>query len=100
MRCANSSFAVEVPFSCSASHHQRSRTHEARPEAANEIRQPSDSGLGADEQIQIEDKKWLDRANFAGLVTDDEISVVELLVDCILDEFIIAAVLCLGAESI
>ena len=57
--------AVEVTFARGTSHHQRARAHEARPQAANEIRQPSESRFGADQQIQIEDKERLDGANLA-----------------------------------
>src|SRR5665213_1697646 len=89
-----------MPFTCRASHHQRACTHEARPQATNDSRQPLDSGFGADEQIQVETEKRLDGANLALQVPDNEIPKVELLVDCVLDEFIISAVLCLGAERI
>ena len=77
----------------------RVRAHEARPHPANEVRQRPDARFGAGEQIQIEDKTWLHRADLAGRIAHDEIALLEIFVDRVLDEFVVSAVLCLEAES-
>src|SRR5580698_5530422 len=88
-----------MPLSGSATHHQRARNHESWPQAANEICQPAELRTDADQQILIENKERLDRTNFAGLIADNEISVIEFVVDRILDQFVISAILRLRAES-
>src|SRR5450631_628471 len=85
------SFTIAVAFARRASNHQRAGAHEARPKATNLRRQPSDPGFGADQQIQVENKKRLDGTDLAAAVPDDKILVVELLVDGVFDEFIISA---------
>src|SRR5258708_35601859 len=75
-------FILAVEMSCArrATHHQRARMHEARPQAANEARQPPDSGARADEQVQIEDEKRLDAADLALPVPYCEIPIIVLRV--------------------
>ncbi|HTV28667.1 MAG TPA: hypothetical protein VMF32_12855 [Xanthobacteraceae bacterium] len=89
-----------MPFSGGASHHQRACAHEAAPEAANEIDHPAQLGLGTNEQIQIKEKERLDPTNFARLIADYKISVIELFVDRVLDQFVISAILGLSGERI
>jgi hypothetical protein len=92
--------AVNVSFARRASHHEHAGAHEARPHPANEVRQQTDPRFGANEQILIKDKTRLRGADLTRRVTYNEIAVVEFIVDRILDEFVVSAILCLKAEGV
>src|ERR1700683_3807264 len=94
------SFSPSMCPSPAAHPTMRVRAHEARPHPENEVRQRPDARFGAGEQIQIEDKTWLHRADLAGRIAHDEIALLEIFVDRVLDEFVVSAVLCLVADSV
>src|SRR5215471_1688157 len=75
-----------------ASHHQRARPHEARPKAA----QPADDfchgSAHAREQILVDQEIRLDDADGAIVLDNDQIAVVESILQCVFEKFVVTMI--------
>jgi len=66
--------------------------------AADTVNQSSNFWANTDEQIQVENKERLNGANHSKDILDGEVPVIEVPVDSIFDQFIIAMVLAFGRK--
>jgi len=98
MRAMVGLVAVKMAFTGGAAHHQRARPHQARPQAPNANNERVKSRAYPDQQILIEQEKRLYGANLANRVPYDEIAVVELRMECILDQLVVSMILALVRE--
>src|SRR5690349_3278126 len=99
MRMQQESFTfVKVTFSSRAADHQGAHAHEARPPAAGSSDQPIKPRPKSNQQILLKNEKGLNGTNRAGLICDREIPIIEIPVDRVLDQFIVAVILAFACE--
>src|SRR5262249_38414196 len=98
MRTMAGFIAIKMAFASGTPHHQHPRSHEPRPHAANGIDERAESGAHPDQQILVEQKEGLCATNLTNRVLDDEITVIELGVERILDQFVVSMILALVRE--
>src|SRR5216683_280289 len=91
---------VEMTFARNTANHERAQLHEPREQATQEFDGTFERGTNSGEHILIEEEKRLHRLNLPGGVLDHEISVIELRMDRVLDEFVIAVILPLRLECV
>src|SRR5262249_650870 len=80
-------------------HHQRARSHQARPHPASGVDEHAKSRTGSDQQIQVQQEKRLHGTNLANNVLYDEIPVIEFWMKRILDQFAVSMILAFICES-
>ena len=90
---------IEVPFTGRATHHQRAHAHEARPQSSDKFGKHPYSGTGTLKNILVEKETWLDRLNGSAAVLNGKVTIIETLVNRILDDFVIAMVLALRPKG-
>src|SRR5262245_34102524 len=82
-----------MAFASDAPHHQRARSHQAWPHAANGVDKRAKPRAHSDQKILIEQEEGLDRTNLANRILYDEIAVIELRVQRILNQLVISMIL-------
>src|SRR6516225_9667949 len=91
--------AIKMAFTGYASHHQRARSHQARPHPASGVDEHAKSRARSDQQIQVQQEKGLHGTYLANRVLYDEIPVIELRMKRILDQLVVSMILALVRES-
>jgi hypothetical protein len=91
--------AVEVTLAGGATDHQGARHHEARPQAPHRCDDLLHAAALSRAKILVEDEERRHRAHLAAIVPNCEITVIESLLDGVLDDLVIAAVLALSGEG-
>src|SRR6516164_10591982 len=88
-----------MAFTGDAADHERASSHQVWPHPANYVDERAKPRARSDQQIQIQKKKRLYGTNLTDRVLDDEISVIELGMERILDQFVVSMILTLVRES-
>ena len=81
-----------MPFASGTPYHQGPHFQESRPKAAKSGNHFHDPRVRARKQVLIVDKERLDSGDFACVVLQRKITVVEPLIDRILDDLVLAAI--------
>src|SRR5262245_11202683 len=89
-----------MPFARHATDHQRPHAHEARPQSAEKLSKHPDTGTGTLKKILVEKEAGLDRSHRSAVVLDDKVTIVEALLDRVLDDLIVAMVFALRPKGL
>jgi len=88
---------VKMAFAGCASHHHRAREHETRPKTAYDGNEFLHVSAEAGQEILIDQKIRLDRAD-AVFALDDQVAVLEAILQRVFEKFVISMVLSLLSE--
>src|SRR5262245_45082887 len=91
---------IQMPFARHATDHQRPHAHEARPQSAEKLSKHPDTGTGTLKKILVEKEAGLDRSHRSAVVLDDKVTIVEALLDRVLDDLIVAMVFALRPKGL
>jgi hypothetical protein len=74
------------------------KNHEPRPVATNGVDESAAIGAHAGQDVLVENEEWLDGADLCVAVADGEVQIIELGMDRVLYNFVVAAVLVLRSK--
>ena len=89
---------VKMRFAGNTPDHHGLYDHEPRPVATNGVDQSAAIGAHAGQDVLVENEEWLDGADLCVAVADGEVQIIELGMDRVLYDFVVAAVLVLRSK--
>ena len=88
-----------MPFPGRTTNHQHTQGQKFGPYLSNRINDPPKSARDSLDQILPHEKERLNPANYARSVAEQEVSIFEIVVERLFDNFVIAMIFALRAEG-